>query len=345
MQRLLCTNYKYSLRVTNLRLCIGIFEITVSSEVVSLYNRNIYMLLDKVDVTFKAGDGGNGIVSFKKIGRGPDGGNGGKGGDFYIVVSSDLTLLNQFSRKSLIAAEKGVDAGNNIRYGRKGEDIEVTLPLGTVLINKDTGEEILELTKIGEKIKLLKGGTGGMGNYEFRSARNTTPMYAQKGQSAEVLNLTLNLKLIADYGLIGLPNSGKSSLLNELTGANAKTANYAFTTISPNLGVLNSKIIADIPGLIEGASTGKGLGINFLKHIEKVKVLIHCIDSTSEDFNKDYETVRNELSKYNKEMLKKKEIILLTKSDLISDKRKFKNAIPISIYDFESLETLKKLLS
>ncbi len=302
------------------------------------------MLLDNVNVTFKAGDGGNGIVSFKKIGRGPDGGNGGRGGDVYVTVSSDLTLLNQFSRKDLIGAERGVDGGNNKRQGKKGEDIYITLPVGTSLINKDSGGLVMELTKVGQTVKLLNGGDGGFGNFEFRSARNTTPMRAQKGQPGETLNLILNLKLIADYGLIGLPNSGKSSLLNELTGANVKTANYAFTTTSPNLGVLNGHIIADIPGLIEGASDGKGLGIKFLKHIEKVKVLIHCIDSTSEDFDRDYKTVRNELGKYNKEMLKKKEIILLTKSDLIDKRKTFKNAISISIHDFESIENLKKLL-
>ena len=302
------------------------------------------MLLDNVDVTFKAGDGGNGIVSFKKIGRGPDGGNGGRGGDLYITVSSDLTLLNQFSRKDLIGAERGVDGGNNKRQGKKGEDTYIILPVGTSLINKDTGEVVIELTKVDQIIKILNGGDGGFGNFEFRSARNTTPLKAQKGQPGETLNLTLNLKLIADYGLIGLPNSGKSSLLNELTGANAKTANYAFTTTSPNLGVLNGHIIADIPGLIEGASDGRGLGIKFLKHMEKVKVLIHCIDSTSTDYERDYQTVRNELSKYNKEMLKKKEIILLTKSDLVGEKVGFKDALQISIHDFESIEKLKQLL-
>lgn len=307
------------------------------------------MLLDKVDVTFKAGDGGDGKVSFKKIGRGPDGGNGGRGGDLYITVSSDLTLLNQFSRKDYISAEDGVTGANNVKSGAKGNNLTLTLPVGTSLINKKSGEIVIELTEVGQTIKLLNGGDGGKGNWEFRSARNTTPMKAQKGFPGELLNLTLNLKLIADYGLIGLPNAGKSSLLNELTNSNAKTGNYAFTTLSPNLGVINGKVIADIPGLIDGASEGKGLGITFLKHIEKVKVLLHCIDATSTNYEKDYEAVRNELSKYKVEMLKKKEIVLLTKSDLINKKTVLpsciKDAIYVSVYDLDSIDKIKKILN
>lgn len=303
------------------------------------------MLLDKVDVTFAAGNGGNGKVSFKKIGRGPDGGNGGRGGDLYVKASSDLTTLYQFNQKDYLTAESGIPGGDNIKSGHKGEDLTITIPVGTSLINRDTGNIVLELTEVGQTVKLLKGGDGGKGNWEFRSARNTTPMKAQKGFPGEVMNLTLNLKLIADYGLIGLPNAGKSSLLNELTNSNAKTGNYAFTTLSPNLGIVNGKVIADIPGLIEGASDGKGLGINFLKHIEKVKVLIHCIDATSDDYSRDYKVVRNELKKYNPEMLKKKEIILLCKSDLVDRIQKFKSSIPMSIHDIESINTLKKLLN
>ena len=306
------------------------------------------MLLDKVDVTFKAGDGGNGKVSFKKIGRGPDGGSGGRGGDLYIEASSDLTILYQFSRKDSLSAGDGVPGWNNVKSGAKGEDLVITLPVGTTLINRDTGQEILELTEVDQRLKLLKGGDGGKGNFEFRSARNTTPMKAQKGFPGEVLNLTLNLKLIADFGLIGLPNAGKSSLLNELTNSNAKVGNYAFTTLSPNLGVVNGKVIADIPGLIEGASEGKGLGVKFLKHIEKVKVLLHCVDATSTDYQKDYETVRTELGNYNKDLLKKKEIILLTKSDLKGEMSSTpiggKNSIPVSIHSLESIENIKKLL-
>lgn len=302
------------------------------------------MLLDTVDVTFSAGNGGNGKVSFKKIGRGPDGGNGGKGGDLYILVVSDLTVLNQFSQKTFLSAENGIPGGHDIKSGGKGDDLIIKLPVGTSLINRDTNQVVLELIKVGEKLKLLKGGDGGRGNWEFRSARNTTPMRAQKGFPGEILNLTLNLRLIADFGLIGLPNAGKSSLLNELTNTNVKTANYAFTTLSPNLGVINDKVVADIPGLIEGASDGKGLGIKFLKHIEKVKVLLHCIDATSDNYERDYKTVRNELGIYNKDLLKKKEIILLCKTDLLNAKVKFKNAISVSIHDLESIEKIKKFL-
>jgi GTP-binding protein len=303
------------------------------------------MLLDKVDVTFSAGKGGDGKVSFKKIGRGPDGGNGGRGGDLYVKASSDLTLLNQFTQKDYLSAENGADGGFDIKTGGKGEDLTIILPVGTSLVDRETGKTVLELTEVNQIVKLLKGGDGGRGNWEFRSARNTTPLKAQKGFPGESLDLTLNLKLIADYGLIGLPNAGKSSLLNELTNSNAKIGNYAFTTLSPNLGVINGKVIADIPGLIEGASNGKGLGLNFLKHIEKVKVLMHCIDSTSDNYERDYEIVRNELKKYNPELLKKKEIILLTKSDLLDHAVSFKSSIPVSIHDLDSIEKIKKATS
>jgi len=301
------------------------------------------MLIDKVEVILKGGDGGHGRVSFVKIGRGPDGGNGGDGGDLYVKASSDLTLLNQFSRVDEISAERGIDGGRNKKSGRRGDDLEVLLPVGTSIISKKTEEIVLELNVVGERKLLCEGGKGGRGNWEFRSSRNTTPMTAEKGKKGVERKVILNLKLIADFGLIGLPNSGKSSLLNELTNAKARIANYEFTTLSPNLGIFEKKVIADIPGLIEGASGGRGLGIGFLKHIEKVKMLIHCISSESQNPTEDYKVIRNELKSFNPEILTRKEIILITKSDL-KKPFKLKGAIPVSIYDPDSLEKVKNLL-
>lgn len=299
------------------------------------------MLIDEVEVKFKAGNGGNGKVSFRKTGRGPDGGNGGRGGDLYIVSSNDLTLLNQFSRVKIVSAEDGVSGGSGDKDGRKGKSIEVYLPNGTSVIDKNSGKEIISLERVGQSVLLCKGGDGGMGNHHYASPTNTTPKVAQTGFPGQEIESVLSLKLIAEFGLIGLPNSGKSSLLNELTGANAKTANYSFTTISPNLGVINGRVIADIPGLIEGASDGRGLGINFLKHIEKVKTLIHCIDSTSDNYERDYLTVRAEMEKYNAKILDKNEIVVLTKSDLVDSTKTFKNSINVSVYNLESIEKLK----
>lgn len=278
----------------------------------------------------------------KKL-KGPDGGNGGQGGNVYITGSSDLMLLNQFSEKDYFIAENGAMGARNNKTGKMGKDLEIYLPIGTAVIDKKSGKTIFDIQKPGERFLLCRGGRGGMGNVP-----------GDVGQKGEEKKVVLSLKLIADFGLIGLPNAGKSSLLNELTNAKAKTANYAFTTLEPNLGVYKGKYLADIPGLIEGASYGRGLGIGFLKHIEKVRVLLHCISSESTDLIKDYETVRNELGLFKKELIEKPEIIILTKTD-ISDadtvkqnikllKTKNKNVISASIHDFQSLEEIKKIL-
>ncbi len=303
------------------------------------------MLMDTAITTFSGGHGGAGIVSFgKKARSGPDGGNGGKGGDLFVRATSDITLLNQFNVQSSWEAPDGHPGGKYRQSGKDGKDMEILLPKGTSIFDVETGELIMELSEIGQKELLCIGGKGGRGNYEFRSAKNTTPEYAQSGLRGQKRTVKLVLKLIADFGLIGLPNAGKSSLLNELTNAKAKVGDYDFTTLSPNLGIYKGKVIADIPGLIEGASSGKGLGIGFLKHIEKVGVILHCIAADSLDPLKDYEIVRDEIKKYNKVLLRKKEIILITKSDLVNKKNlpKIKNSIPVSIYDFESLEKLKR---
>jgi GTP-binding protein len=313
------------------------------------------MLIDFAEVIFKSGKGGNGKVSFRKHMKGPDGGNGGDGGNLFIESVSDLKLLNQFSRETEFSAENGIPGGSNNRSGKNGADVTIFLPVGTSIIDKRTNQEIWDLSDEGMRILLCCGGKGGLGNWEFRSADNPVPRHADAGKKGEVKELILSLKLIADFGFIGLPNAGKTSLLNEITGSHEKTANYSFTTLAAALGVFKHKVLADIPGLIEGASDGKGLGIGFLKHIEKVKVILHCISCESTDVLRDYETVRTELGKFNKNLLAKKEVIILTKSDLVDAeyleiakellKDKSDNILTISISDSESLEDLKKLLT
>lgn len=312
------------------------------------------MLIDEAEVTLKGGHGGAGKVSFYPgLKSGPDGGNGGKGGDLYIKAVSDLTALERYSKDKLLQAENGEAGRSNKQYGKDGKDLEINMPVGTTLIDKISGQG-LELNKVDERILIAKGGLGGRGNFEFRSSRNTTPRYAQPGLPGEEKHFQVILRFLADYGLIGLPNAGKSSLLNELTTANVKTAEYPFTTLEPNLGVFKGKIIADIPGLIEGAAEGKGLGIKFLKHIEKVNLLLHCISSESGNVKSDYEVVREELEKFNSELLQKPEIILLTKTDLteksesekkLKELKKINSKIyPVSIHDWDSLEKIKKIL-
>lgn len=318
------------------------------------------MLIDEARITVSGGHGGAGKVAFYpgKL-AGPSGGNGGRGGNVYFKFSSDLTLLNQFSAKTKFSAGNGQPGGSFRKTGEDGKDIYLTLPLGIEITNLETGD-LFELNDLNQEVLIGRGGLGGRGNYELRSSRNTTPMNAQSGLEGEEKTLKLVLKLIADFGLIGLPSSGKTSLLNELTQASGKVGDYPFTTLEPNLGVLKNPkgknlIMADIPGLIEGASEGKGLGIKFLKHIEKVKVLLHCISTESGGLVKDYQIIREELKKFNPELLDKKEVILLTKSDLtdqklIKEKIKIlskvnKSVIPVSIYDYDSIEELKVKLT
>lgn len=249
--------------------------------------------------------------------------------------------------------------GNFQKSGRDGRDLEIEMPVGTEIFDLNS-EEIFELDSLGKRILICKGGLGGRGNYELRSSRNTTPEYAQDGLPGQERHLKIELKFIADFGLIGLPNAGKSSLLNELTNANVKVADYPFTTLEANLGMYNGKVIADIPGLIEGASAGKGLGIKFLKHIERVKLLLHCVPADSDDAIRDYQVVRKELEQYNPELLNKKEIIILTKTDLVGEDqikqkiaklkklkepacRQAGEIIPVSIHDWDSLQNLQEI--
>jgi len=312
------------------------------------------MLIDDVRITITGGHGGAGKISFgRRMHSGPDGGNGGNGGNVYISPTPDIFALNQFSQKKIVRAENGMPGGSNRKSGRNGTDTEIKLPIGSLIINLRTDEQI-SLDTMDSPIRICRGGKGGKGNYEFRSPTNTTPRIAQPGLQGETKQLRILLKLIATFGLIGLPNAGKSSLLNELTNANARIGNYPFTTLSANLGDFEGRVVADIPGLIEGASEGKGLGTKFLKHIEKVSLLLHCISVESDDVVRDYMIVTNELKKFNPLLLEKDRILLLTKTDTVETKqvtkqrmklKKFKHVIlPVSIHDEKQLEHLKQVL-
>jgi GTPase len=310
------------------------------------------MLIDDIQVYISAGKGGDGTVSFNKNLKelGPTGGSGGKGGSIFIEGVSDIGALRKFRFRKDFRAENGKDGRSQFRDGRDGEDLVLKVPVGTVAYREDI--LIAEITKIGERVVIAKGGRGGRGNFHFRSSTNTSPKESENGKSGEDFDVRFQLKMIADVGFIGLPNVGKSSLLNELTNAKSKVANYPFTTLEPNLGVYYDLIIADIPGLIEGASLGKGLGIKFLKHIERTKVLFHFIAADSTDHVKDYNVVREELQKHSKKLVEKKEYIVISKKDNITEeelvivKNKFKEDIfTISILEEESLLPLKKLLN
>lgn len=317
------------------------------------------MLTDEVKIKIMAGKGGDGLVTFDKIkmSLGPTGGRGGNGGNVYLQGVTNLSALNKYRHKKEYWAEDGQKGKADRMDGHNGKDLILTVPVGTVAHNLETKEE-LEITKPDQKILVAKGGIGGRGNFYFRSPINTTPRVVEKGKPGANHNFILELRLIADIGLIGFPNAGKSSLLNELTKAQSKVANYEFTTLEPNLGVMEGIIIADIPGLIEGASSGKGLGTKFLRHIKRTKILAHCLSLESSDLVRDYKIIRQELKNFDPEMITKKEIVVLTKSDLIPSPgtidKKIKeikkisafggnpNIITVSIYDWESLEKLKK---
>jgi GTP-binding protein len=313
------------------------------------------MLIDHIVLTVSAGNGGKGSVSFRsnegKANGGPDGGNGGNGGSVYFIGTSDLTALSQFQHKKNIKADDGVPGKRKNLFGKNAQDLYVKIPFGTEIFLED-GTSIGEIVDESSVILIGKGGKGGRGNNEFKSATNQTPMFAEPGEPGEEKVLRLEMKITAQIGLVGLPNAGKSTMLSLLTNAKPKIGNYPFTTLEPNVGMLDGMMLADIPGLIEGAGTGKGLGATFLRHIEKTRILLHCIDVTSERPYEDYETVRKEFGIYNSELLEKPEIIVLTKIDLLDNAQvdekqalftqKGKDVITFSAYDDESLERLSK---
>jgi GTPase len=282
------------------------------------------MFTDQVEIYVKSGKGGDGMVHFhreKFIPRGgPDGGDGGKGGDVIFEVKSTLNTLSAFRQNQKFKAEEGIKGGPSQMTGRNGKDLIIYVPPGTVLFDADTNELIGDLTAPGQKLKVLKGGRGGRGNQHFATSRNQVPRTAEKGEPNQEKHLKLELKLIADIGLIGVPNAGKSTLISVLTNAQPKIAPYPFTTLEPNLGVaeidINTTVVlADIPGLIEGAAQGAGLGHDFLRHVQRTRVLIHLLDGLSEDPIADYSQINSELALFDPNLAKKPQIVALNKID------------------------------
>ena len=284
--------------------------------------------LDQVKIYIRAGNGGDGSPSFRREKfiefGGPDGGDGGKGGSVILKAEQNLNTLIDFRYQQHHKAKRGENGAGQNRTGKSGEDLILKVPLGTQVFEEDNKTLIYDFTKVNEKFIAAAGGKGGLGNTRFKSSTNRAPRKFTKGTQGEEFTIWLQLKTIADIGIIGLPNAGKSSLLASVTNANPKIANYQFTTLNPNLGVASYDdkeiTIADIPGLVEGAHKGTGLGIQFLKHIERCKSLLHLIDITSEDLKKSYQQVKNELKKYSNKLTKKKELIVLNKIDLIDEK-------------------------
>jgi GTP-binding protein len=282
------------------------------------------MFTDQVEIQVKSGKGGDGMVHFRREKfvpqGGPDGGDGGKGGDVVFEVKSTFNTLSTYRQNQKFKAEDGVNGGPSQMSGRYGNDLILYVPPGTLLYDANTGELIGDLTEPGQRLIVCKGGRGGRGNQHFATSRNQVPRTAEKGEPAEERHIKLELKLIADIGLIGVPNAGKSTLLSVLTNARPKIAPYPFTTLEPNLGVANidedtTVVLADIPGLIEGASHGAGLGHDFLRHIQRTRVLVHLLDGLSEDPVADYSQINSELALFDPNLAKKPQIVALNKID------------------------------
>lgn len=285
------------------------------------------MFTDYVKIIAKAGNGGDGAVSFRRekyvAAGGPDGGDGGKGGNVYMEVDSDKNTLIDFRYQKKFKAENGKNGEGAHKYGKSGEDLIIKVPLGTIVKDAESGKVLADLDELGQRKLILTGGRGGKGNSHFATSTRQAPRFSQEGEKGEEKELILELKLLADVGLLGFPNVGKSTLLSVVTDATPKIADYHFTTLEPNLGVVKSEygdsfVIADIPGIIEGASEGIGLGIQFLRHIERTRLLLHVIDvSAVEGRNpvKDFEIINEELKKYSKKLSTRKQIIVANKID------------------------------
>ena len=291
------------------------------------------MFLDRVKIKIKAGDGGNGKVSFYRskltMNGGPDGGDGGKGGDVVFVAKNNLNTLYNFKFHKKFVAENGLGGEQNFRTGKSGKDIEIAVPCGTVIRNAENNNILADMTEDGKRVVILSGGAGGKGNNFYKSPTRQAPNFSQTGEVTKEYEVILELKTIADVGLVGFPNVGKSTLLSVISNARPKIANYHFTTLVPNLGVVahgdDSFVIADIPGLIEGASEGAGLGFDFLRHVERVRLILHMVDISGiegRDAFEDYKKINEELAHYSKKLASLEQIVVLTKCDMLYDKSK-----------------------
>jgi len=319
--------------------------------------------LDQVKIYIKAGNGGDGSPSFRREKfieyGGPDGGDGGKGGSVILKAERNLNTLIDFRYQQHHKAKRGNNGAGQNRTGKSGDDLILKVPLGTQVFEEDNKTLIFDFIKIGEEFVAAAGGKGGLGNTRFKSSTNRAPRKFTKGTRGEEFTIWLQLKTIADVGIIGLPNAGKSSLLAAITNANPKIANYEFTTLNPNLGVASyddkEVTIADIPGLVEGAHKGIGLGDKFLRHIERCKILLHLIDLSDSNLLNSYKKIKLELSNYDKDLIKKKEIIFFNKSDLLENNeineklKEFKKKIKtkyeiVSVYSNKDIQRMKKLL-
>ena len=317
-----------------------------------------FMFIDEIKFHIKTGRGGDGVVRWLHLkGKefsGPAGGNGGRVGDVYVRAVRDIGLLSKYRHTDKFEAENGESGKSKSQHGKNGEDLFVNLPIGSVVSNIKTGKKV-ELLKEDESIQILSGGNGGLGNEHFKSSTNINPKECTKGKLGEEADFQIELEMVADAGFVGFPNAGKSSLLNALTKARAKVGQYQFTTLDPNLGDFYGFILADIPGLIEGASEGKGLGHKFLRHIKRTKIILHCLSFENEDLKKAYDTIRKELGAFGGELLEKKEVIILTKTDLVDaevlEKAKkeltglSEHIFSVSIFDDESIKNLSDNLA
>ena len=310
--------------------------------------------IDELKIHISAGKGGNGVIRWRHDKgvdmAGPAGGNGGKGGNVYIRAIRDISVLSRYKNTKEFVAEKGEDGMKKSMNGKNGQDLFIDVPIGSIITNLET-REIFNLVEDGKEIKVLNGGKGGLGNEYFKNAVNRSPEIQTDGKAPEEADFHIEVELVADAGLIGLPNAGKSSLINVLTNSKSKIGAYQFTTLEPSLGDMHGYILADIPGLIEGASEGKGLGHKFLRHIKRTKVLLHCLSLENEDVVSAYKVIRKELGDYSPELSEKDEVVILTKTDMVDEKtlekaekkisKLNKNVLSVTVLDDKSIKTLK----